>query len=248
MARPTVSPPERGALLYEGKAKRVFATSDEDVVIFEYKDDATAFNGEKHERFLGKGALNNRLSSLLFEAVSARGVPTHFVARLTEREQVCRRVEIVPLEVVVRNRIAGSMARRYGVTEGATLSVPIVELCYKRDDLGDPVLSTGHAVALSLATYADIAWMERSALQVNIVLGAIFSEVGIELVDFKLEFGRLDGRLLLADEISPDTCRLWDIATGERFDKDRFRRDLAPLLDGYREVLARLERTTTRDA
>jgi phosphoribosylaminoimidazole-succinocarboxamide synthase len=252
---------EQHEQLYEGKAKRVFATSVPHLVIFSYKDDATAFNGVKHEQFLGKGELNNQLSSLLLSAVAAAGVPTHFVRRLDERRQLCRRVEIVPLEVVVRNRVAGSMAKRLGIEEGTQLRHPVVELCYKDDALGDPLVAPSHAAATGMARWAEIRWMERSALTVNRILQDHFAAVGIELIDFKLEFGRLpaeavavDGeapavdtaalgpeRLILADEISPDTCRLWDRATGERLDKDRFRRDLAPLLDGYREILRRLE-------
>jgi phosphoribosylaminoimidazole-succinocarboxamide synthase len=252
--------------LYEGKAKRVFATADPNLVIFAYKDDATAFNGVKHEQFPGKGELNNKLSSLLLTAVAAAGVPTHFVRRLDERRQLCRRVEIVPLEVVVRNRVAGSMAKRLGMEEGTELRHPVVELCYKDDALGDPLVAPSHAAATGMARWAEIRWMERSAITVNRILRDHFAAVGIELIDFKLEFGRLPaeatvpaaetragessgtegivlgpGRLILADEISPDTCRLWDRATGERLDKDRFRRDLAPLLDGYREILRRLE-------
>jgi phosphoribosylaminoimidazole-succinocarboxamide synthase len=236
--------PNRGSQIYEGKAKRVYETDDPTYVIFEYKDDATAFNGVKHDVFAGKGGLNNALSSTLFAYLSSVGVENHFVRTLSEREQLCRRVEIIPLEVVVRNRAAGSMAKRLGIDEGSALRATVVELCYKRDDLGDPLVGVDHAVAIGAATYAEIGWMERTARTVNTVLGRRFRTIGIELVDFKLEFGRVpseNGRLVLADEISPDTCRLWDTRSQERFDKDRFRRDLAPLLDGYREVLARLE-------
>ncbi len=247
------SAPHRGAQLYEGKAKRVFAASDPDLVIFEYKDDATAFNGEKHEVFSGKGELNNRLSAVLLAEVASRGIATHFVRRLSEREQLCRRVRIVPLEVVVRNRVAGSMARRLGIEEGTPLAHTVVEWCYKDDSLGDPLIGPHHAAAIGAATWAEISWMERTALTVGRILARLFDSVGIELVDFKLEFGRLEaastsvdgalgpGRLILADEISPDTCRLWDTHTGERLDKDRFRRDLGPLLDGYRAILRRLD-------
>ena len=245
--------PHRGAQLYEGKAKRVFAASDPDLVIFEYKDDATAFNGEKHEVFSGKGELNNRLSAALLTEVAAAGIATHFVRLLSEREQLCRRVRIVPLEVVVRNRVAGSMARRLGIEEGKSLAHTVVEWCYKDDELGDPLIGPHHAAAIGAATWTEIAWMERTAVAVERILRRLFDRAGIELVDFKLEFGRLDaaatpvdgalgpGRLLLADEISPDTCRLWDKDTGERLDKDRFRRDLAPLLEGYRTILRRLD-------
>ena len=242
---------EKLDLLYEGKAKRVFTTPDPMRVLFEYKDDATAFNGRKLAQFAGKGALNNQLSGHLLRAVAAGGVPTHLVALTGERTQVCRRVEIVPLEVVVRNRVAGSMARRMGLEEGGEVRHTIVEFCYKDDRLGDPLIAPAHVTATGIAEADEVAWMERAALKVNEILRGHFAAVGIELVDFKLEFGRLPveveepielgpGRLLLADEISPDTCRLWDIASGERLDKDRFRRDLGPLLEGYREILRRL--------
>ena len=249
---------DRQQQLNEGKAKRVFATSDPSLVIFEYKDDATAFNGQKHAEFSGKGELNNRLSAHFFAAVAGAGVPTHFVELLSPREQVCRRVEIVPLEGVVRNRVAGSMARRLGLEEGPPLRHPVVELCYKNDELGDPLVAPYHAAATGMATWAQLHWMERSALTVNRNLTDHVAAARMELVDFKLEFGKMvagvdrtegsadahplgPGGLILADEISPDTCRLWDQATGERLDKDRFRRDLGPLLDGYREILSRLE-------
>lgn len=251
MIDPNATVPARGAQLYEGKAKRVFATDDPQLVIFEYKDDATAFNGQKFAQFAGKGELNTRLSALIFAAVERAGVATHLVRQISAREQLVRRVAIVPLEVVVRNRAAGSMARALGLEEGTALREPVFELCYKDDALGDPRIGVSHAAGIGAATRAEIAWMERTAMTVNRVLQRHFGAVGIELIDFKLEFGRLDRALpvaerpglglVLADEISPDTCRLWDAATGERFDKDRFRRDLAPLLDGYREVLRRLE-------
>lgn len=235
--------PIRGKQIYEGKAKRVYKTDTPAFVIFEYKDDATAYNGQKHEVFSGKGVLNNALSSHFFTLLGERGIETHFIRSLSEREQLCRSVEIVPIEVVVRNRAAGSMAKRLGLEEGTELRTTVVELCYKRDDLGDPLIGIHHAVAIGAASYAEIEWMERKAREINTVLSEIFDSIGIELIDFKLEFGRLpeeNNRLVLADEISPDTCRLWDRASGERLDKDRFRRDLAPLLDGYREVLERL--------
>lgn len=239
----TIQPgPTQGDQLYEGKAKRVYATDDPGLVIFEYKDDATAFNGQKHEQFGGKGELNNRLSGLLLSAVERAGVPTHFVRLLDDRRQLCRRVAIVPLEVVVRNRAAGSMAKRLGLEEGMALRTTVIEWCLKDDALGDPLVGADHAVAIGAATWSELGFMERVARLVNTILTAHFARVGIELIDFKLEFGRSDdGSLVLADEISPDTCRLWDAASGERLDKDRFRRDLAPLLDGYREVLRRLE-------
>lgn len=237
----TSSPPAT-ALLYEGKAKQVFATENPREVLFLYKDDATAFNGEKHSTFLGKGELNNTLSARLLEAVAHRGVPTHFVKLHGPRSQICRRVRIIPLEVIVRNRAAGSMARRLGMEEGTALATTIVEWSYKDDSLGDPLISADHAVAIGAATYAEVGAMERYARRVNVILSDLFRRVEIELIDFKLEFGRTDDRqLVLADEISPDTCRLWDLRSSERLDKDRFRQDLAPLLDGYREVLRRLE-------
>ncbi len=228
--------------LYEGKAKRVFPTDDPDQVLFEYKDDATAFNGVKHETFSGKGELNNRLSAHLLQAVARAGVPTHFIRLVSERQQLCRKVEIIPLEVILRNRAAGSMAKRLGLDEGTPLKTTVVEYSYKNDALGDPLIAADHAVAIGAATFAEIGVMERCTRVVNRILGQLFLDVGIELIDFKLEFGRTaSGEVVLADEISPDTCRLWDVTTSERFDKDRFRKDLAPLLEGYREVLRRLE-------
>lgn len=245
--------PTQTTLIYEGKAKRVFATDTSSFAIFEYKDDATAFNGQKHAQFTGKGALNNHLSAHLFTELAAAGVPNHFVRRLDDRRQLVYAVTIVPLEVIVRNRVAGSMARRFGREEGQRIPAPVVEWCLKDDSLGDPLFGPDHAVGMGLASWTDLAWMRRQALVVNARLGAIFGRVGIELVDFKIEFGRLapsvgeaerpscgPGGLILADEVSPDTCRLWDAKTGERLDKDRFRRDLAPLLEGYETVLGRL--------
>ncbi len=243
--------PKKLEMIYEGKAKKVYATSDPDSVIFSYKDDATAFNGQKFARFEGKGVLNNAISTLMFERLQVRGVRSHFIRKLSDRDQLCRRVEIVPLEVVVRNRATGSMAKRMGLDDGMRLATTVLELCYKRDELGDPVIGEYHAVGAGIATFAEIEAMYRTARIVNTEMQEIFSGIGIELIDFKIEFGRLpadrvapdEPRLVLADEISPDTCRLWDAKTGERLDKDRFRRDLAPLLDGYREILERLEQS-----
>lgn len=236
-------------LLYEGKAKQVFQTDHPDQVVFQYKDDATAFNGEKHETFLGKGELNNRLSAHLLQEVARRGVPTHFIELLSPRQQVCRNVSIIPLEVILRNRAAGSMARRLGLEEGTPLQSTIVEFSYKNDDLGDPLIAAEHAVAIGITTYREIGIMERYTRRINHILQDVFLPVGIELIDFKVEYGRTaEGEVILADEISPDTCRLWDTTTQERLDKDRFRNNLAPLLEGYQEVLRRLESSQKENA
>lgn len=227
--------------LYEGKAKQVFRTSDPERHVILYKDDATAFNAQKRGTVAGKGAINNAVSSHLFEVLEAEGVPTHFVEKLSEREQLVRAVEIIPVEVVVRNRAAGSFARRYGVDEGLELDPIVIEWCLKSDELGDPLLNDAAAVALGLASADDLALMFELAASVNEVLGERFGRAGLELVDFKLEFGRLpSGEIVLADEISPDTCRLWDVETGEKLDKDRFRRDLGGVEEAYREVRRRL--------
>jgi phosphoribosylaminoimidazole-succinocarboxamide synthase len=228
----------RAALRYEGKAKRVYETDDPTLQIIEYTDGATAFNGEKRATITGKGALNNKISAALMQAVAEAGVPTHFVALLGEHEQLVRRVDIVPLEVVVRNIVAGSLANRMGLDEGTPLPTPIVEFYYKRDDLGDPLLNRAHIQALGIVSPGCVDRIERRASRVNDVLLGHLASRGITLVDFKLEFGfTADGELLLADEISPDTCRFWDSATGEKLDKDRFRRDLGDLVEGYAQVL-----------
>ncbi len=231
---------QKGAQLYEGKAKKVFLTDDPDLVIVDYKDDATAFNGEKKGTIVGKGAINNRMSNHIFRLLEAQGVHTHLVKELSERETVVRKVDIVPLEVIVRNIAAGSFSKRFGVEEGQKLKTPSFELSYKNDDLGDPLMSEYHALALDLATMDEINKIRDVAFVVNQVMQRYFDSLGIILVDFKIEFGRFQGQLILADEISPDTCRLWDKETMEKLDKDRFRRDLGNVEDAYSEVFRRL--------
>ncbi|HIS85533.1 MAG TPA: phosphoribosylaminoimidazolesuccinocarboxamide synthase [Candidatus Faecivicinus avistercoris] len=232
---------EKTVQLYEGKAKKVYATDDPNLVIVSYKDDATAFNGLKKGTISGKGVINNQMSNLLMQMLEKNGVPTHFVKELSERETLVRKVEIVPLEVIVRNLSAGSFAKRYGVEEGIVFAEPTLEFSYKNDDLGDPLLNTSHALALGLATKEEIARIQELALKVNELLKARFARVNITLVDFKLEFGRLpDGTIVLADEISPDTCRFWDSTTHEKLDKDRFRRDMGGVEDAYNEVMRRV--------
>jgi len=226
---------------YEGKAKQVFATDDERYLIVTYKDDATAFNAAKRGTIQGKGMVNNAVSAVLFEVLAEHGVPTHFVRRISEREQLVEAVTIIPLEVIVRNRAAGSFAKRYGVEEGRDLDPVVIEWCYKNDALGDPPLNDATAVALDIATPDDLETLFELASTVNDALLPYFEEKGLELVDFKLEFGRTaDGEIVLADEISPDTCRLWDLSTGEKMDKDRFRRDLGDVEEAYREVYRRV--------
>ena len=227
--------------LYEGKAKKVYATSDENLYIVSYKDDATAFNGLKKGTIAGKGVINNRMSNMLMQMLEQEGVPTHFVKELSDRETLVKKVSIVPLEVIIRNISAGSFAKYYGVEEGIVFDAPTIEFSYKNDDLGDPLLNRYHALALKLATAEEIDTIERYAFKINDVLKAYFLKLNITLVDFKLEFGRLpDGTIVLADEISPDTCRFWDKDTGEKLDKDRFRRDLGGVEDAYNEVMRRL--------
>ena len=227
--------------LYEGKAKKVYATADENLYIVSYKDDATAFNGLKKGTIAGKGVINNRMSNMLMQMLESHGVPTHFVKELSDRDTLVKKVSIVPLEVIIRNISAGSFAKRYGVEEGIVFDQPTIEFSYKNDDLGDPLLNRYHALALKLATEDEINTIERMAFKVNEVLKAYFLGLNITLVDFKLEFGRLfDGTIVLADEISPDTCRFWDKDTGEKLDKDRFRRDLGGVEEAYNEVMRRL--------
>lgn len=229
------------AQLYEGKAKKVFATENPELYIVSYKDDATAFNGEKKGTIVGKGAINNRMSNMLMKMLEKNGVPTHLVEELNDRETLVKKVSIVPLEVIVRNISAGSFSKRYGVKEGIVFTEPTFEFSYKNDDLGDPLLNDSHALALGLATKDEIDTIRTMALTVNKLLKEYFLKLNITLVDFKLEFGRLsDGSIVLADEISPDTCRFWDKDTGEKLDKDRFRRDLGNVEDAYQEVMRRL--------
>ena len=233
---------EKKEQLYEGKAKKVFATEDPHLLIVQYKDDATAFNGLKKGTIVGKGIINNQMSNRLMAMLESEGVPTHFVQELSQRETLVKKVSIVPLEVIVRNIAAGSFSKRYGVEEGVVFDQPTIEFSYKNDELGDPLLNTKHALALKVATPEEIETIERYSLKINEVLKACWLSCGVILVDFKLEFGRLaDGTIVLADEISPDTCRLWDSKTHEKLDKDRFRRDLGGVEEAYAEIMKRLE-------
>ncbi|WP_274308284.1 phosphoribosylaminoimidazolesuccinocarboxamide synthase [Solibacillus daqui] len=232
---------EKGQLLYEGKAKRLYTTQDEEILFVEYKDSATAFNGEKKAEIAGKGNLNNQITTLIFEKLQEKGIASHFVKRLSDNEQLVRKVEIIPIEVVTRNIAAGSLAKRLGFEEGTSLKRTIVELYYKDDALGDPLITTEHIDVLGIATPKEVQDLYDKALQVNEVLRPIFSAVGVTLVDFKLEFGRdKDGNVLLADEISPDTCRLWDSETNQKLDKDVFRRDLGSITEVYEIILQKL--------
>ena len=227
--------------LYEGKAKKVFATDDPNVVIVDYKDDATAFNGVKKGTIAGKGVINNKMTNHLMQKLEAAGIPTHFVEQLSDRETAVKKVSIVPLEVIIRNISAGSFAKRYGVEEGIVFDEPTIEFSYKNDDLGDPLINSYHALALKLATKEEIETIKKYAFAVNDFLKTFMKGIGIDLVDFKLEFGKTaDGTIVLADEISPDTCRLWDEKTHEKLDKDRFRRDMGGVEDAYEEVMRRL--------
>ena len=226
--------------LYEGKAKKVFLTDDPDVLIVSYKDDATAFNGLKKGTIVGKGAINNRMTNLLFQKIEEEGIPTHFIQKLNDRETAVRRVEIVPLKVIVRNVDAGSFSKRLGVEEGTVLAEPTIEFSYKNDELGDPLINSHFAKALKLATASEIETIEKYAFQVNDILKVEYLKAGLRLIDFKIEFGRFHGKIILADEISPDTCRLWDVESGEKMDKDRFRRDLGGVEDAYIQVAKRL--------
>lgn len=233
---------ERKEQLYEGKAKKVFATDDPKLLIVDYKDDATAFNGLKKGTIVGKGVINNKMSNRLMAMLEKNGIPTHYVKELSDRETLVKKVSIVPLEVIVRNISAGSFAKHYGVEEGIVFDQPTVEYSYKNDALGDPLLNTSHALALKLATAEEVETIRTYALRIDELLTAFWKTCGVTLVDFKLEFGRLsDGTIVLADEISPDTCRLWDAATGEKLDKDRFRRDLGGVEEAYAEIMHRLE-------
>ena len=227
--------------LYEGKAKKVFRTDDPELYIVDYKDDATAFNGLKKGTIAGKGVINNQMTDHLMRRIEKAGIPTHFVQELSERETLVKKVSIVPLEVIIRNLSAGSFAKRYGVEEGIVFDAPTIEFSYKNDELGDPLLNSYHALALKLATQEEIDLIKKYAFAVNDLLRGFMKKIGIDLVDFKLEFGRTsDGSIILADEISPDTCRFWDSKTGEKLDKDRFRRDLGGVEGAYAEVMQRL--------
>ncbi len=232
---------EKREQLYEGKAKKVYSTDDPELLIVSYKDDATAFNGLKKGTIAGKGAINNRMTNNIMRRLEEAGVPTHYVEELSDRETVVKKVSIVPLEVIIRNISAGSFAKRYGVDEGIVFDEPTIEFSYKNDDLGDPLINDYHAVALKLATWEEIELIKKYAFKVNDLLKGFMKEIGIDLVDFKLEFGKTsDGTIILADEISPDTCRFWDEKTHEKLDKDRFRRDLGGAEDAYQEVMRRL--------
>ncbi|WP_066714359.1 phosphoribosylaminoimidazolesuccinocarboxamide synthase [Clostridium sp. Marseille-P299] len=226
--------------LYEGKAKKVYKTENPDVLIVDYKDDATAFNGEKKGTIVGKGVINNRMSNYVMQLLEKEGVPTHFIEELSDRETAVKKVEIVPLEVIIRNVSAGSFAKKLGIEEGRKLLCPTLEFSYKDDALGDPMINSYYALALGIATQEEIDTITKYAFKVNEVLIKYFESIGIELIDFKIEFGRYHDQIILADEISPDTCRLWDNETHEKLDKDRFRRDLGNVEDAYNEVFKRL--------
>lgn len=232
---------EKGQLLYEGKAKRLYATDEENVLFVAYKDSATAFNGEKKEEIAGKGVLNNSITSLIFDKLSDAGIQSHFIKKISDTEQLVKKVEIIPIELVVRNIVAGSLVKRLGMEEGTPLKRPIVEYYYKDDNLGDPIISTEHIDVLGIATPKEVEALYSKGLEVNAVLQPFFQEIGVTLVDFKLEFGRDEqGEVLLADEISPDTCRLWDEVTKQHLDKDVFRRNLGSLTEVYEIILSRL--------
>ncbi|TWH57636.1 phosphoribosylaminoimidazole-succinocarboxamide synthase [Desulfitobacterium sp. LBE] len=232
---------EKGQMLYEGKAKKVYTTDQEGIYWVEYKDDATAFNGEKKGTIGDKGIVNNRLSALLFEVLEKTGIPTHFIELLNDREMLVRKLEMIPLEVVVRNIAAGSLAKRLGVAEGLKLSRPVVELYYKDDALGDPFVNESHSLAMGWAEEGDLKEIQELGLKINGELQKILDQAGIILVDFKLEFGKAEGKVYLGDEISPDTCRFWDKETQEKLDKDRFRRDLGKVEEAYAEVYRRVK-------
>ncbi|MFR2316559.1 phosphoribosylaminoimidazolesuccinocarboxamide synthase [Terrisporobacter sp.] len=230
-------------LLYEGKAKQIYTTDNDNEFVVYYKDDATAFNGEKKAEIASKGILNNKISTIMFEELAREGIESHFIKSISDREMLVKKVEILPLEVIVRNITAGSFCKRYGVEEGIVLDQPIFEMSYKNDEFGDPLLNDDHAVALNLATREEIEFLRNQTLKINEIMKRFFLKMDLKLVDFKLEFGKdSDGKIILADEISPDTCRLWDVNTNEKLDKDRFRRDLGDLVEGYEEVLARLNK------
>ena len=232
---------EKMEQLYEGKAKKVYSTENPELYIVSYKDDATAFNGEKKGTIVGKGSINNRMTNMLMQVLEKKGVPTHFVEEINDRETVVKKVSIVPLEVIIRNISAGSFAKRFGVEEGIVFEEPTIEFSYKNDELGDPLMNAYHAIALKLATRDEIETIKKMAFTVNDTLKEYFLGLNIKLVDFKIEFGRLsDGTIVLADEISPDTCRLWDKDTNEKLDKDRFRRDMGNVEDAYQEVFKRI--------
>ncbi len=232
---------EKLEMLYEGKAKKVYKTDNKDLYVVEYKDDATAFDGEKKGKISGKGVVNNKISSVIFTLIEEKGVPTHFVKYLSETEQLVKAVEIVPLEVIIRNVAAGSISKRLGIEEGTKLSETVLEFCYKNDDFHDPIINEYHARVMGLASTEELEKIKEYTFKINEILVGFFKEKGLNLIDFKIEFGRHNGEIILADEISPDTCRLWDMETNEKMDKDRFRRDLGKVEETYREVLSRIE-------
>jgi len=230
-------------MLYEGKAKQVFLTDDPNYIIIHYKDAATAFNNVKKATISNKGILNNKISTIIFRKLEDAGIQTHYVKTLNDRDQLCKRVKIIPLEVIVRNIIAGSMAKRLNIPEGTKPGNTIFDICYKDDELGDPLINDHHAVALGIVTYDELKQIYDTTAKVNKVLQELFLKMGITLVDFKIEFGRTpDGQIILADEVSPDTCRLWDVQTNEKLDKDRFRRDLGKVIEAYEEIYNRLSK------
>lgn len=231
---------EKKEQLYEGKAKKVYATDDPKVVLVDYKDDATAFNGLKKGTILNKGVVNNKVTNFLMQMLEKEGIETHYIKQLSDRETLVKKVEIVPIEVIVRNIAAGSLAKRLGLEEGAELKSTVLEFCYKNDELGDPMINDYHIAAIGLATKEELEQITKMSLKVNEFLTKYLANLNIELVDFKLEFGRYDGRIILADEISPDTCRFWDSTTHQKLDKDRFRRDLGGVEEAYEEILMRL--------
>ena len=231
---------QKTELLYEGKAKKVYATEDPDYCIVSYKDDATAFNGLKKGTIAGKGVVNNKMSNYMFQLLEKHGIKTHFVEELDDRDTVVKKVEIVPLEVIVRNKAAGSLSKRLGLPEGTPMKTTVLEFCYKNDDLGDPIVNDYHILAAGLATREEIDTISQKALKINEILCKFFLTVNVDLIDFKLEFGRYHGEILLADEISPDTCRFWDVNTQEKLDKDRFRRDMGGVEEAYAEMMKRI--------
>ena len=233
---------KKGKQLYEGKAKIIYATENPELIIQYFKDDATAFNAAKKGTIAGKGVMNNKISTKIFEFLTSQGIPTHFEKNLSDREMLVKKVEIVPVEVIIRNKAAGSLSRLLGLKEGMTLAATVLEFCYKRDDLGDPLINESHIKALGIATDEEVATIRKYTLKVNELLSKFFANLGLELIDFKLEFGRCKGKIILADEISPDTCRLWEIGTGKKLDKDRFRHDLGQIEEAYQEVLSRVNK------
>lgn len=232
----------KGNKIYEGKAKILHETDDPDELIQYFKDDATAFNAQKKGTVRGKGIMNNKISTKIFEFLASEGIPTHFLKHINDREMLVKRVEIVLIEVIIRNRAAGSLCRQFGLEEGAKLNAPILEFCYKRDDLGDPLINEDHIQALGLASKKEVAKIKEYTLRINDLMSRFFKNLNLELIDFKLEFGRYKGDIILADEISPDTCRLWEFGTGKKLDKDRFRHDLGNIEEAYQEVLTRVSK------